>query len=131
MRKEFWLFLSCGVFFVIVTPIYWALSHEVTGAVAMVMAMLLFFMISFYLWFVTKAIPERPEDRKDGEIVEGAGELGFFPPYSWWPLFAAMAFGALVLGVVFGWWMFIMAIPFGAICVVGWLFEYYRGAHAH
>ncbi|RYJ04216.1 MAG: cytochrome c oxidase subunit 4, partial [Actinomycetales bacterium] len=62
---------------------------------------------------------------------EGAGELGFFPPYSWWPLFAAMSFGMLVLGVVFGWWMFIMALPFGAICLVGWLFEYYRGAHAH
>jgi len=131
MRKEFWLFLSCGVFFVIVTPVYWALSHEVTGAVAMVMAMLLFFMISFYLYFVTRAIPERPEDRKDGEIVEGAGELGFFPPYSWWPLWAAMAFGGLMLGIVFGWWLFLLVLPFGAIAIIGWIFEYYRGAHAH
>lgn len=131
MRKEFWLFLGCAIFFVIVTPVYWAVAHEVTGTVALVMAMLLFFMISFYLYFVTKAIPERPEDRLDGEIVEGAGELGFFPPYSWWPLFASLAFGLLVLGVVFGWWMFIMALPIGAICVIGWVFEYYRGAHAH
>ena len=23
---------------------------------------------------------------KEGEIADGAGELGFFPPYSWWPL---------------------------------------------
>ncbi len=131
MRKEFWLFLGCAIFFVIVAPVYWAVAHEVTGTVAMVMAMLLFFMITFYLYFVTKAIPERPEDRLDGEIAEGAGELGFFPPYSWWPLFAAMSFGLLVLGVVFGWWMFILALPFGAICVIGWIFEYYRGIHAH
>ena len=131
MRKEFWLFFSCAIFFVIVTPVYWAVAHEVTGTVALVMAMLLFFMISFYLYFVTRAIPERPEDRKDGEIAEGAGELGFFPPFSWWPLFAAMSFGALMLGIVFGWWLFLIALPFGAICVVGWIFEYYRGAYAH
>jgi len=42
-----------------------------------------------------------------------------------------MSFGFLVLGVVFGWWMFILALPFGAICVCGWIFEYYRGIHAH
>ena len=40
MRKEFWTFLGCGVFFLIVAPVYWALSHEVTGTVALVMAML-------------------------------------------------------------------------------------------
>ncbi len=131
MRKEFWLFFSCGVFFIIVTPVYWALSHEVTGTVALTMAMLLFFMISFYLYFVTRAIPERPEDRQDGEIVEGAGELGFFPPYSWWPLFAAMAFGMLVLGVVFGWWLFIIGAGIGLFTLIGWVYEYYRGVHAH
>ena len=131
MRKEFWTFLGCGVFFLIVAPVYWALSHEVTGTVALVMAMLLFLMISFYLYFVAKAIPLRPEDRLDGEIIDGAGELGFFPPYSWWPLFAALSFGLLVLGGVFGWWLFILAVPIGAICVIGWVFEYYRGIHAH
>ena len=35
----------------------------------------------------------RPEDRMDGEIADGAGELGFFPPYSWWPLWCAAALG--------------------------------------
>ncbi len=131
MRKEFWIFLSCGVFFLIVTPIYWAVSHEVTGTVAMIMAMLLFFMTSFYLFFVTRAIPLRPEDRKDGEIADGAGELGFFPPYSWWPLAAAVCFGLIVVGFAIGWWMFIMALVLGSFAVIGWTFEYYRGPHAH
>src|SRR5690606_2596106 len=131
MRKEFWIFLSCGVFFLIVTPIYWAVSHEVTGTVAMIMAMLLLFMTSFYLFFVTRAIPLRPEDRKDGEIADGAGELGFFPPYSWWPLAAAVCFGLIVVGFAIGWWMFIMALVLGSFAVIGWTFEYYRGPHAH
>ena len=38
-----------------------------------------------------QADPDRPEDRSDGEIADGAGEQGFFPPYSWWPLFCASA----------------------------------------
>ena len=51
----------------------------------------------------------RPEDRKDGEIADGAGELGFFPPYSWWPLWCAMALGTMVFGTAMGaWWLLII-----------------------
>ena len=39
------------------------------------------------------------------EIVDGAGELGFSPPYSWWPLWCAMALAVCVLGVAIGWWL--------------------------
>ena len=45
-------------------------------------------MVTFYLGFHAKKMEPRPEDRKDAEIADGAGELGFFPPYSWWPLWA-------------------------------------------
>ena len=51
----------------------------------------------------------RPEDRKDGEIADGAGELGFFPPYSWWPLWCALALGVIVYGTAMGaWWLVII-----------------------
>ena len=43
-----------------------------------------------------------------GEIADGAGELGFYSPHSWWPLpvgfFAAITF----LGIIFGWWLVII-----------------------
>ena len=72
MKKEFWIFLGCGVFFAIVAPIYWVVSpHEISGTFPLGMSSLLFFMVAFYLWFVGKEIPERPEDRNDGEIVDG------------------------------------------------------------
>lgn len=131
MKPEFWMVFSLGVFFVVVTPTYWLLTGEVTGSVALLMTMLFCIMLTMYLGFVVRAIPARPEDRKDGEIIEGAGELGFFPPYSWWPLWSALVFATLVVGVVVGWWMVLLAVPLVGIVVCGWVFEYYRGIHAH
>lgn len=131
MKNEFWTLVSIAVFFVIVTPAYWVISNDVTGTVALTMTLLLALMMGGYLGFVAKEIPDRPEDRKDGEIADGAGELGFFPPFSWWPLWCALAFALVVLGIVFGWWLFIMALPLGAMAIIGWVFEFYRGIHAH
>jgi hypothetical protein len=73
----------------------------------------------------------RPEDRADGEIAEGAGELGFFPPYSWWPLWCALCLASMTLGVAVGWWLFILGAMLGIIALSGLIFEYYRGEHAH
>lgn len=131
MKAEFWTVLGLSVFFVIVTPVYWLLAEEITGAVALTMTMFFCLMMTFFFGFVSRAIPPRPEDRKDGEIADGAGELGFFPPFSWWPLWCALTFGGFILGFVFGWWLMLMMIPFGVVVVVGWVFEYYRGIHAH
>lgn len=131
MKNEFWTMVSIAVFFVIVTPAYWVIANDVTGTVALTMTLLLALMMGGYLGFVAKEIPDRPEDRKDGEIADGAGELGFFPPFSWWPLWCALAFALVVLGIVFGWWLFIMALPLGAMAIIGWVFEFYRGIHAH
>ena len=131
MKTEFWMMLGVGVFFVFVAPVYWVLSGDPTGTTALVMTLLLCFMLALYLGFVAQQVNPRPEDSKDGDIIDGAGELGFFPPFSWWPLWCALVFGTLMLGIVVGWWLFLLALPFGAIVVIGWVFEYYRGVHAH
>jgi hypothetical protein len=74
----------------------------------------------------------RPEDRKDAEIADGAGELGFFPPYSWWPLWCAATLGLIVFGTAMGaWWLLIIGGGLGAIALCGWIYEYYIGEHAH
>ena len=88
-------------------------------------------MISGYLALVARRIPSRPEDRKDGDIAEGAGELGFFPPQSKWPLFCGLTFGLFVLGPVFGWWLSIVATGIAVATVTGWIYEFYRGDYAH
>ena len=66
-------------------------------------------MMTLYLGFHAKNMDPRPEDRKDGEIADGAGELGFFPPYSWWPLWCGLTLAVMVFGIAAGaWWLFII-----------------------
>ncbi len=131
MKAETWTIVGVGIFFALVAPIYWLLTNDWTGTTALVMTFLLCALLGFYLGVVANQIPGRPEDRSDGEIADGAGELGFFPPYSWWPLFTASALAVVVLGVVIGWWLFIIGAGILGAMVVGWVFEYYRGIHAH
>ena len=131
MKAEYWTIAALAVFFAVTAPIYWFVSYDPTGTAALVMTFLLCALLGFYLGVVAKQIPDRPEDRSDGEIAEGAGEQGFFPPYSWWPLFCAMALATIVMGIVIGWWLFIIGVGFGAVTLSGWIYEYYRGVHAH
>jgi hypothetical protein len=132
MKQEAWIFGACAAFFVLVTPAYWFITGDPTGTAALVMTTLLAALIAFYLGFHASKMEPRPEDRADGEIADGAGELGFFPPYSWWPLWCGLTLSTMVFAVAMGtWWLFIMGLAFGAIALSGWVFEYYRGEHAH
>lgn len=131
MRVEAWVLGIIVVFFGLVTPVYWFLSEDPTGTSALVMTTLLAGLVAFYLGVVSRQIDPRPEDRGEAEVADGAGELGFFPPYSWWPLYTALAVTVLATGIVIGWWLFIIGVGIGAVTVGGWIYEYYRGVHAH
>ena len=132
MKAEAWIFAITTAFLVVVSPAYWLIAGDWTGTSALVMTTLLAGMVTLYLGFHATKMEPRPEDRQDGEIADGAGELGFFPPYSWWPLWTAMSLGTCVFGVAMGaWWLFIIGAVLGAMALVGWIFEYYRGEHAH
>ncbi len=131
MKVETWTIAAVGIFFTVVTPVYWLMAGDPTGTSALVMTSLLAWLLAFFLAVVAKQIPDRPEDRNDAEISDGAGELGFFPPFSWWPLFCAGAIAVMALGFVFGWWLFIIGVGIGAITLLGFVFEFYRGYHAH
>ena len=131
MKVEGWLFAAGFFFFSLASVIYWVLSEEPVGTVALGFTAGLAFLVGYYLLFTARRIDRRPEDMVDAEIADGAGELGFYSPHSWWPLplafFAAMAF----LGIIFGWWLFIIGAIGGALSVIGLVFEYYRGEPAH
>ena len=132
MKSETWLFVITTVFLALVTPAYWFISNDWTGTSALTMTTLLTGMIALYLGFHAKKMDPRPEDRKEGEIADGAGELGFFPPYSWWPLWCALTLAVMVYGTALGeWWLVIIGGSLGAVALCGLIFEYYRGEHAH
>jgi hypothetical protein len=131
VKVEGWLFFSGTFFFAISSVVYWIFSSEPVGTVALGFTAGLAFLVGYYLLFTARRIDPRPEDRPNADIADGAGELGFYSPHSWWPLpvgiFAATAF----LGIVIGWWLFIIGAIGGALSIIGLVFEYYRGEPAH
>jgi hypothetical protein len=129
VKIEGWLFASIAVFIGVVTPIYWFLSDDPTGTAALTLTFFLCALISYYLIFTGRRLPPRPEDRKDAEIADGAGELGFFSPHSVWPLFLGLAVALAVAGVAVGWWLFMIAVPVVGAMICLFVFEYYRGVH--
>jgi hypothetical protein len=132
VKAEAWIFISATVFFGLVTPAYWFLSYDWTGTSALTMTTLLTLMVSVYLGFHAAKMDPRPEDRKDAEVADGAGELGFFPPYSWWPLWCGLCLAVIAFALAMGaWWLFVIGTGLGAVALSGFVFEYYRGIHAH
>lgn len=132
MKVETIIFAITTVFFLVVSVFYGSLTREPAGTSALVMTGLLAGMVAIYLGMHARKMDARPEDRQDGEIVDGAGELGFFPPYSWWPLWCALALSVMVYAIAFGaWWLFGFGLIAGTITLIGFVFEYYRGEHAH
>ena len=132
MKAEAWIFISTTIFFALVTPAYWFLTYDWTGTSALTMTTLLALMVSVYLGFHAAKMDPRPEDRKDAEVADGAGELGFFPPYSWWPLWCGLALSVIVFAVAMqAWWLVAIGFALGALALSGLVFEFYRGEHAH
>ena len=86
MKVEGWLFAAGFFFFSLAAVVYWLLSEEVVGTVALGFTSGLAFLTGYYLLFTARRIDRRPEDSVDAEISDGAGELGFYSPHSWWPL---------------------------------------------
>lgn len=130
MKVEGWLFAAGFIFFSISAVIYGLLAEEPVGTVALAFTAGLAFLIGYYLLFTARRIDPRPEDSLTAEIDEGAGELGFYSPHSWWPLPVAFFAAVSFVGIVFGWWLFIIGAIGGGLSVIGLVFEYYRGEPA-
>jgi hypothetical protein len=132
VKVEGWLFAAGFFFFGLSSVIYGILSDgEAVGTVALAFTAGLAFLVGYYLLFTARRIDRRPEDTVDAEIADGAGELGFYSPHSWWPLAVATGAALAFLGIVFGWWLFIIGAIGGGLAVIGLVFEYYRGEPAH
>ncbi|MGH3275797.1 MAG: cytochrome c oxidase subunit 4 [Streptosporangiaceae bacterium] len=131
MKVEAYLFLGCAAFFGAADLVYWDLSHDPTGTTALALSVCLAFLIGFYVLFTGRRLPDRPEDNPRGEIVQGTGELGFFSPHSWWPLFVGLAAAVAAAGIAIGWWLFLIGAFMVMMSMIGFVFEYYRGHYAH
>ena len=64
---------------------------------------------------VARRIDLRPEDYEDAEVSDGAGELGFFSPHSWWPILLSASVAVVGISVALQlYWLWF----FGGLLVV-------------
>jgi hypothetical protein len=131
MKVEGWLFLGCGVFLAGADIIYWYTSKEVTGTTALALSVTLCLLAGFYLMFTGRRLPLRPEDNTEAEISDGTGEIGFFSPHSWWPLWVGLSGAVVAVGFAIGWWLVLIGVVALIFTSIGLVFEYYRGHFAH
>jgi hypothetical protein len=93
--------------------------------------MVLSIFIAYYLYSGHRRTAMLPEDNLEGNISDESGEVGFFSPWSWWPLILGASAALAFLALAVGWWLFYIAVPFVLVGVIGFVYEYSRGQHAH
>jgi hypothetical protein len=139
MHIEARLFEILFAFFALATVVYGLLTAyffpggiEWAGVTAMVMTTGLMLIIATYFRFVARRLDTRPEDYEDAEIADGAGELGFYAPHSWWPILVALAASVAAVGVAL-WlpWLIATGVVFVLASAAGLVFEYYIGPEKH
>jgi hypothetical protein len=139
MRIEARLFEILTGFFVLAAVAYGGLTAvfapyglEWAGTTALVLTAGLSLIIGTFFRFVARRLDTRPEDYEDADIADGAGELGFFPPHSWWPILIALSFSTAAIGAAL-WlpWLIVSGVVMVLAAVSGLVFEYYVGPEKH
>lgn len=139
MRTTQKMMFALVAFYLVMGTVYtlWTMNYETgiewVGVVTLFLMAVFTAFVGFYLGVENKPFKRDllPEDRLDAEIEDADAELGFFSPWSWWPLFLAVVIGVALIGVSVGWWIVFFAFPLVIVGIVGWMFEYYRGRFQH
>jgi hypothetical protein len=131
VKVESLIFNIIAFFCVAAAIVYGLWAREPIGTTGLALSGGLTGLIGGFFWFVSRRIDARPEDRKDADIAEGAGELGFFSPSSYWPFAVALSAALMGLALAFFYtWLIVIAVIALLITVGGLLFEYYVGQNA-
>jgi hypothetical protein len=126
MKVESRIFEILTVFFFVAAIVYSVLSHEVVGMAALFLTGGLALIIGTYFRFVSRRLETRPEDNPDAEVSDGAGDVGFFSPGSYWPIGLAAAAALVGLSLAFFYvWMLVISGVLLIIAVGGLVFEYH------
>ena len=125
MKVSWQLFIGLSLFYVLMTVIYWQVGGEPVGIGGMLLAAALAGMVGFYVWFTQRRIGQiLPEDNLTALISDGAGDLGFYSPHSWWPFPVALSMCALTLSLIIGWWLTVISLGALVISIIGMVTEY-------
>ncbi|MBV2155419.1 cytochrome c oxidase subunit 4 [Kitasatospora sp. SUK 42] len=125
MKAEGWLFSIMAAFFAVVGLVYGFWAREPAGKTILTVGFLMSGLIALF-WFVQhqRRGRGRAQDRKDSEIAETAGPVGFFPARSGYPVLAAVGVTVFALGVAFALWLVVVGALVLALAVFGFIFQY-------
>jgi cytochrome c oxidase subunit IV len=139
MHIEARLFEFVWVFFMLTAVLYGVLTYlfatggvEWAGTTALVLTGGMAFIVATFFRFVARRLDTRPEDYEGAEISDGAGELGFFSPHSWWPILVALSGSVAAVGIAL-WlpWVIVAGVVFVLASAAGLVVEYYVGPEKH
>jgi cytochrome c oxidase subunit IV len=126
MKVESRIFEIITVFFFIAAIVYTVLAREVVGVVGLFLTGGLSLIIGTYFRFVSRRLETRPEDNPEAEVSDGAGDVGFFSPGSYWPITVAAAAAILGVGLAFFYvWLLVIGVVLLLFAVGGLVFEYH------
>ena len=132
MKTSWILFFGIGIFYAIMSTIYASIGGDPAGIACLILSSALALLVAFYVWFTQKKIGAvLPEDNLDAEIADGAGELGFYSPHSWWPLAVASCTIMAGLGLIIGWWLTAIAAGLLIVSIIGFVTEYEKPGISH
>jgi hypothetical protein len=134
LSVETWMFLGLTGFFAIAAIIYAILAPtEPVGIVGLSLTTGLTLIIGTFLLFVSRRLEEpRPEDNDDAEVSDGAGDIGFFSPGSYFPFFLAACVAVVAVATAYLLiWLMVIGVGFLLFVVCGFIFEYHRRPAHH
>jgi hypothetical protein len=125
-------FVLCAIGYGVLTAMYATGGIEWAGLTALVLTSGLSLLTGTFFRFVARRLDTRPEDYEEAEISDGAGELGFYSPHSWWPILISLAASTTAVGIAL-WlpWLIVAGVCFVLATVAGLVFEYYTGPEKH
>jgi hypothetical protein len=126
MKVEARLFEIVTAFCFLVGIIYTVLTGEPVGVAGLFLTGGLCLIVGTYFQFVARRLETRPEDNPEAEVSDGAGDVGFFSPGSYWPIALAGSAGLLAISLAFFLvWAIAISVVILLLAVAGLVFEYH------
>jgi hypothetical protein len=126
MKVEARLFEIVTAFCFLVGIVYTVLTGEPVGVAGLFLTGGLCLIVGTYFRFVARRLETRPEDNPEAEVSDGAGDVGFFSPGSYWPIALAGSAGLLAISLAFFLvWAIAISVVILLFAVGGLVFEYH------
>ena len=126
MRVEHRIFDIVAAFSFVVAIVYTVLAQEAVGIAGLFLTGGLALIIGTYFRFVARRLEGRPEDNPEAEVSDGAGDVGFFSPGSYWPVALAGTVALMGISLAFFYvWAMVISGVLVLLAIAGLVFEYH------